>query len=239
METRVEALEEHKHYYDVPADHVYKYLTDRIVESAQKKQYFVADFTEYFDDTSEWVFTDWCHLTAGANYLIAKELANLIKENYFQSPLTEEDKIEYKNSFFWNPAVIADVVYAPPSDSEDNNPKNMLTGFPGSALYSSKEVPEGDRFEIVLDLGRSFTLSRLRLVWDDSSVPAEWAVDISDDGQTWKTWVQGDDKDLDEFSWWPGYEYYGAKEVQARFLRYRPVKTAVRSIKLRSWSVYR
>ncbi len=150
------------------------------MESAHKKRYFVADFSEYFDDASEWVFTDWCHLTAGANYLIAKELANLIKENLFNKTLTEADKIEGdKNSFFWNPAVIASVVYAPPSDEEDNDPKNILRGYPGARLYSSKEVPEGERFEVVLDLSRTFALSRLRLVWDDSSVPEEWAVDIS------------------------------------------------------------
>jgi hypothetical protein len=239
MEKGVEALEEHKQYYGVPSDHVYKFLTDRIVESAHKKQYFVADFTEYFDDTSEWVFTDWCHLTAGANYLIAKELANLVKENFFNKPLAEGDKIDGKDSFFWNVAVTAEIVYAPPCDDQDNAPKNMLTGFPGSRLYSSKEVPEGERFDIVLDLGQTFALSRLRLVWDDASVPDEWTVDISDDAQTWKPWVRGGNKDLDALSWWPGYEYYGADQARARFLRYKPIKTAARSIKLRSWSVYR
>ncbi len=239
MEKAVESLEEHKQYYDVPTDHVYKFLTDRIVESAHKKQYFVADFSEYFDDASEWAFSDWCHLTAGANYLIAKELANLIKENFFNKPLAEGDKLDNKDSFFWNPAVIASVVYAPSSDEEDKDSKNMLKGFPGSRLYWSREVPEGERFEIVLDLSRTFTLSRLRLVWDDASVPEEWAVDISDDGQTWKTWVQGTNKQLDNFSWWPGYEYYGTEPIHAQYLRYRPVKTSDRTIKLRCFSVYR
>ena len=190
-EKKVEALEEHKQYYDVPADNLYKFMIERITESARKRQYFVADFSDYFDDTSEWVFTDWCHLTAGANYLIAKELANIIKENFFKESLTKGDKIEYKNSFFWNPAVIANVVYAPPADDPENDPKDILLGYPGQALYSSKDVPAGERLEIVLDLGREFTLSRLRLVWDDDSVPEEWAVDISPDGQTWNPWIQG------------------------------------------------
>ena len=238
-EKKVEPLEEHKQYYDLRADNLYKFMIERITDSARKRQYFVADFSDYFDDTSEWVFTDWCHLTAGANYLIAKELANLIKENFLKRPLTEGDKVEYKTSFFWNPAVIATFVYAPPADDPENDPKDILLGYPGQAIYSSTEVPAGERLEMVLDLGREFTLSRLRLVWDDSSVPEEWAVDISLDGETWNPWIQGTNQDLDDFSWWPGYEYYGAEPIQTRYLRYRPVKSDVRRIKLRSWSVYR
>ena len=86
----------------LPAENVYKYMIDRSRIVRKRKHYFLADFSEYFDDTSQWVFTDWCHLTAGANYLIAKELANLIKENFFSRPLTEGDKIDHKNSFFWD-----------------------------------------------------------------------------------------------------------------------------------------
>ena len=238
-EKKVEPLEEHKQYYDIPADNLYKFMIERITESARKRQYFVADFSDYFDDTSEWVFTDWCHLTAGANYVIARELANLIKENYLQKPLSEGDKIEDKNSFFWNMALTANVVYAPPADDPENSPQNILIDYPGQALYASKDVPPGDRLEIVLDLGRAFTLSRLRLVWDDSSVPEEWAVDISSDGENWNPWIKGDNQGLDDFSWWPGYEYYGSEPVQARFLRYRPVKSDLRQIRLRSWTVHR
>jgi hypothetical protein len=238
-EQKVEPLDEHKQYYDVPAENLYKFMIERITESARKGQYFVADFSDYFDDTSEWVFTDWCHLTAGANYLIAKELANIIKENFFKESLTKGDKIEYKTSFFWNPAVIANVVYAPPADDQENNPKDILLGYPGPTLYSSKEVPAGERLEIVLDLGREFTLSRLRLVWDEGSVPEEWAVEFSPDGENWNPWVKGDNKDIDSFSWWPGYEYFGAEPIQARYIRYRPITSDVRRIKLRSWSLYR
>ena len=99
-EKLVEPIGEHKQYYDVPADNLYKFMIERITVSAHKKHYFLADFSEYFDDTSEWVFTDWCHLTAGANYLIAKELANLIKENLFNRPLNEGDKIDQKKQLF-------------------------------------------------------------------------------------------------------------------------------------------
>ena len=238
-EQKVESLEEHKYYYGTPADQLYKFMIDHVAESAHRKQYFVADFSDYFDNASEWVFTDWCHLTAGANYLIARELANIIKENFLQKPLTEGDKVEDKNSFFWNMALTANVVYAPPADDPENGPQNILIDYPGHALYSSKEVSEQDRLELVLDLGREFKLSRFRLVWDDDSVPEEWAVDFSSDGQNWNPWIKGDNKVLDDFSWWPGYEYYGAEPIQARYLRYRPIKSDVRRIKLRSWSVHR
>ncbi|MBI4964052.1 MAG: hypothetical protein HY913_12305 [Desulfomonile tiedjei] len=239
-EKKVESLEEHKQYYDVPSDELYRFMIDRVNQSARTRQYLLADFANYFDDTSEWVFTDWCHLTAGANYLIAKELANIIKEHFFERALTEGDKIERdKNSFFWNVGHRAKVVYAPPADDPENEPKNMLIGFPGPAVYSSKEVPAAEKLAIVLDLGREFTLSRLRLVWDDDSVPAEWAVDISSDGETWNPWIHGTNKDLDDFSWWPGYEHYAAEPVQARYLRYQPIKSDVRKIRLRSWSVHR
>jgi hypothetical protein len=239
MEKAVEQLGEHKQSYDAPSDKLYEFMIGRITESAHKKPYFLADFSDYFNDTSECVFTDWCHLTAGANYLIAKELANTIKEDFFKKPLSEGDKIESKDSFFWNPALIANVVYAPPAEDPGNDAKNILKGYPGAALYASKDVPEAERLELVLDLGRHYALSRLRLVWDDAPVPEEWAVDSSSDGQTWNPWVQGTNKDLDAFSWWPGYEYFGPEPIQARYLRYRPVKSDERRIRLRSLNVYR
>jgi len=238
-EKKVEDLEEHKQYSDLPTDALYKYISESIAESSHRRQYFVVDLTEYFDDTSERAFSDWCHLTAGANYLIARELANIIKESFFKMPLTEGDRVESKDSFFWNPVHKATVVYATPPDEDENGAKNMLSGYPGPGVYSSKEVAPEDRLEIVLDLNTAFTLSRLRLVWDDDAVPEEWSVDISPDGKTWKPWVSGTNKELDDFSWWPGYEYYGSERIQARYLRYRPVKADVRKIKLRSWSVYR
>jgi hypothetical protein len=234
MEKRVEAIEEHKQYYDLPTDSLYKFLIERITDSAQKKQYFVADLSEYFDDTSEWVFTDWCHLTAGANYLLAKELGNLIKQHFFKMPLTDGDKVESKDSFFRNPTANAKIVYTPPPENPEKGPQNFLTGYPGAVAYSSRKVSADERLEIVLDLGKIFTLGRLRLVWeDDSSVPSEWVVDVSRDGATWKEWVRGSDKELDTLSWWPGYEYYGTEPVHAQYLRYRPIVFADRSIGLR------
>jgi hypothetical protein len=239
MEKKVESFEDHKEYYDVATDRLYKFLLERITESSRRMQYSIVDFSGYFNDTSEWVFTDWCHLTAGANYLIAKELANLIKVNFFQRVLTEGDKIDDKDIFFSRPAFTASVIYAPPADDPENGPKNILTRFPSRLLYSSQAVPPEDKLEVIVDLGREFPLSRLRLVWDDNSVPEEWVVDISLDGEIWKPWITGTNKELDDFSWWPGYEYYGAKPVHARYVKYRPTKTEDRIIRIRSLSVYR
>ena len=240
MEHKVAQLDEHRQYYDVPTDGIYEYICERIRDSARQKPYSIIDFSHYFDDTSQWVFTDWCHVTAGANYLMAKEYANVIKQYFFNKPLTDGDLIDSKDSFFAMPATGANIVYAPEPMDWQHVPQNMLRGYPGPASYTSKEVgPEG-KLEVVLDLNATYKLSRLRLVWnDESSVPAEWAVDISLDGNDWTVWVEGGNKDLDNYSWWPGYEYFGSAPVQARFVRYRPVKTENRSIGLRSWNVYR
>ena len=240
VEKKVEALEEHQQSYDVPSAHGYKYIVDRIAHSAATKGYFIADFSEYFDDVSEWVFSDWCHLTGGANYLIAKELSNLIKEQFFRQSLSNGDAIEAKNSFFWNPALTAQIQYAPPADREENQPKNILGGYPSPLMYSSKEVASNEPLEVILDLTREFTLNRLRLFWaDEASVHEEWAVDISTDGKEWKEWASGTNKSVDHHSMWPGYDHFAATPVQARYLKYRPIKSNERRIRLRSVSVYR
>jgi hypothetical protein len=172
--------------------------------------------------------------------LIAKELSNAIKERLFNKPLSEGDKIDHKDSFLWSLGVSATVVSAPPPDDPASGPRNMLTGYPGTMVYSSETVPEDEKLEVVLDLGRQFKMSRLRLVWgDEKSVPEKWAVDISNDGQSWDTWVEASDKNLDNFSLWPGYEYYGSNYVEARYVKYRPLKSAERRIRLRSWSIQR
>ncbi len=240
METKVESLGEHKQYYDILTGDAYRFLVHKIRESAAKKQFSLLDFTEYFDDTSEWVFSDWCHLTAGANYLIAKELARMIKEHTFRMPLNASDHIDEQDSFFWNLEVPARVVYAPPAVGPEQGPQNMLAGYPVRGVYSSREVADNDRLEVVLDLQQPFSLGRLRLVWDGvSAVPDEWSMDASLDGETWTPWVRGGNKDLDELGWWPAYEYFGAEPVNARYLRYKPIKTVERAIRIRSVNVYR
>jgi len=240
MEQKVAQLDEHRQYYDVPTDGLYEYICERIRDSAQQKPYSIIDFSHYFDDTSQWVFTDWCHVTAGANYLMAKEFANIIKQYFFKQTLTEGDRIDSKDSFFTMPATGAKIVYAPEPIDWQHVPQNMLSGYPGPASYTSKEVAPDEKLEVILDLNAVYTLSRLRLVWtDEPSVPDEWAMDISLDGKDWTVWIQGTNKELDQYSWWPGYEYFGSKPVQAHFLRYRPVKSEHRSIALNCLNVYR
>lgn len=240
IEEKIEATEEHKQYYDMNTASVYKFIIDKIKSSSAEKGYILADFSEYFDDTSEWVFTDWCHLTAGANYLIGKGLSNVIKKVIFKKPLTKGDNIDDISSFFWNLTVTATVLYAPPHDDDQNGVANILAGYPGHTLYSSKDPDDGARQEIVLDLNRDFEISRMRIVWgDEDSVPEQWAVDISIDNENWAPWITGDNKNLDDFSLWPGYEYYGAEPVQARYLRYRPIGNENLPIRLRSLSAYR
>ncbi|MBM3301153.1 MAG: hypothetical protein FJY85_14505, partial [Deltaproteobacteria bacterium] len=138
QEQKLASLDGARQYYGVPTDKVYRLLIDRIGRSAREKGYFLVDFSEYFDDVSEWVFSDWCHLTAGANYLIAKELANLIKEHFLGTPLGQGDLIEEKESFFWELGGRATILRAPEADSPENDPKNMLASHPGQKAYSSR-----------------------------------------------------------------------------------------------------
>jgi F5/8 type C domain len=233
-------LQGYRHYYGVPSDKVYNLLIGKMKESAKEKGYFLADFSDYFDDVSEWVFTDWCHLTSGANYLVAKELSNLVKEHVFRRSLTRGDATNDKDSFFWDLAASGTILYAPPADSARNVPQNILSGYPRSAVYSSQAVPPEGKLEVALDLGQEYPVSRLRLVWaDEAAVPEQWVVEASLNQETWETLVQGTNKQTDNFSRWPGFEHYAAEPVQARYLRYRPLAPSQRSVRLRSWSVFR
>jgi len=234
------SIKGHRQYYGVPSDKMYQLIVEKIKQSAAQKKYFTADFSDYFDDVSEWVFTDWCHLTAGANYLIAKELSNLVKQHILGRTLAPADLLQDKDSYFWDLAASGTVAYAPPPDLPDNETKNMFSGYPGELLYSSRTLAPEERFEVVLDLSRTFPVSRLRLVWaDDASVPEQWVVEASQDEKDWQLLVQADQKQTDSYSKWPGFEYYGAEPIQARFLRYRPTTKGQRAIRLRSWSVFR
>ena len=58
-------------FYD--AAQTYDALVDKIKKRARDVGFKVVDLTGIYDDVTEWVFTDWCHLTNGANYILAKE----------------------------------------------------------------------------------------------------------------------------------------------------------------------
>jgi len=230
----------YRYYYGIPSDKMYQLIVERIRLSADRKNYFVEDFTSYFDDVSEWVFTDWCHLTAGANYLLAKELSNLVKQRILGGTLTNGDRVSEKDGYFWNLAAGASFAYAPEAESPDHGTEALSSGYPGEDSYSTKAVPSGERLELVLDLGEARAVSRTRLVWaDDASVPEHWTIEVSGDGKEWLPLVSADRTRLDNFSRWPGFEHYAPEPMQGRYVRYRPGGSGPRVIRLRSWNLFR
>jgi hypothetical protein len=236
----VTQIGEKRHYYGIPSDKMYRLLVDSITSSAAQKGFILVDFSDYFDDVSEWVFTDWCHVTAGANYLIAKELANVVKELLLQKELSAGDRVGNRETYFWDLAASGKVLYAPPADSEENGPRNMLLGYPRESFYSSQALPTEEKLEVVLDLNQQCPVSRLRLVWaDEDAVPEEWVFETSIDGEQWHTLIQGGKNETDSYSRWPGFEFYAAEPVQARYARYRSVQSQQRSIRIRSWNIFR
>ena len=239
-EKTIDKMEGYRKYYELPSDKVYKVLIDKIVESARNKGYFLVDFSEYFDDVSEWVFTDWCHLTAGANYLLAKELSNLVKEHFLGKQLGPGDSMANKDSFFWDLVAGSQILSAPPAKDPLNGPENFKKGYPGEALYESSKIEGEEIPEVLLDLKQTHPMSRMRLVWgDEESIPERWTIEVSTDNVHWSTFYEGNNKDTDNYSRWPGFEYYAAEPVEARFVRYRQSKGREPVIKLRTWNLYR
>ena len=211
-----------------------------MVDSAKKKGYFLVDFSEYFDDVSQWVFTDWCHLTGGANYLIAKELANVVKEHFLGQTLGPGDLTDNKDSFFVELVGHSSVIKAPPAIDTRSGIENFQKGYPGQESYVSTQLSATEIPEIVLDLKQTHPVSRLRIVWgDEQSTPEEWVIEVSTDSKEWKPFCSGSKKTVDYYSWWPGYEYYSSNPVQARFVRYRQTKMSEPVIKLRVWNLFR
>ncbi len=130
-------LQGYRHYYGVPSDKAYNLLIEKIRESAaSKKGYFLVDFSDYFDDVSEWVFTDWCHLNSGANYLVAKELSNLVKERVLGRSLNRGDATNDKDSFFWDLAASGTILYSSLRRiSAENVPEHAVWVSGGCSLF--------------------------------------------------------------------------------------------------------
>jgi hypothetical protein len=239
-ERQMAAYGEHALYYGIPSDYIYGKLAAKIIQSGKDNDYKVMNLIGFFDDANEWVFTDWCHLTSGANHLIAKAIANEIKKNTFNQDLSHFDEIDHKDSYFWNVTSVAKPVYAPDPVNEESQLSNILSGYPGQRTYTSKDVAKGDPLELVLDLGRTYPVSRLRIVWsDEDAVPGKWSIEGSADNENWILITEATKSELDNYSRWPGYEFYGAREVFARYLRYRPINGKKRSINLRTLAAYR
>lgn len=240
IEEKIEQLKEHENYYDLKTGELYNYIARRIVSQSQEKGIHTINFVDYFNDTHQWVFTDWCHLTAGANYLIGKEIANQIREHYFRQTLTEMDQVREKDLYFINFARSARVVSAPEPDGDSNPVDSILRDYPGEESYCSVEVPLEQNLELVLDLGQVVEISRMRIFWgDELSVPTKWQVEVSEDGVSWNSWIDGSDSLIDGLSMWPALDYYGAKPQNSRFVRYKSLDPKVRKLLLKSVSLYR
>ncbi len=240
-EKKLLELDGRRYHYGLPSDGVYRHLIRRLTESANSRQYIMADFTRIFDDTSAWVFTDWCHLTEGANYIIARYLANAVRQYVFRQEVTATDGIANKDSYFIDLAASATVASAPPPVDPAHDARNALMVYPQEGrMYASQEVGPDKKLEMVLELARKSPVSRLRLVWaDDEAVPARWTVETSDDGEEWQPFVSATSSEIDRYSRWPGFEYYAAEPVWCTHVRYRPIDPETRTIRLRAWALRR
>jgi hypothetical protein len=221
-------------FFAVPT---YDALVEKVKERGKEVGIEVADLTKVFDNVTEWVFTDWCHLTNGANYIMAKELTNRVKTDVFKLPLQSDDRIKNpSDSYFADYAKNARVLV---NDKTAEKGMHILKGYPGKELL---EIPQdkGAPASVVLDFGSIKPVSRLRIVWgDEKSVPESWKVEISEDGSTWKEWFKTGKTKTDGYDQWPGFEYYAPEESQARFVRYTPAGKDGGPIRLRQLSLFR
>ncbi|MFZ5864468.1 MAG: discoidin domain-containing protein [Thermodesulfobacteriota bacterium] len=233
---RVTGMQKIGFYY---AEDTYNRLVKRAKERGRDAGLDVMDLTAIFDPVNEWVFTDWCHLTNGANYILAKELTNQVKTRVFGLPLLPDDPLKQPlDSYFRDYAKTAKVLV---NGKIADRGLHILKGYPGP---ESLQVPPGTAekpAQIVLDLGESVPISRLRIVWGGpDSTPKAWAVEFSMDGKSWTDWVRENETKPDPFDQWPGFEYYAPKETQARYVRYTPLgKSSGKPIELRQISLFR
>ncbi|MGC8660414.1 MAG: discoidin domain-containing protein [Desulfomonilaceae bacterium] len=212
----------------------YDDLVHQIEKRAKEGKFQVVDLTRLFDNTHEWVFTDWCHITNGANFVVAKALFNEVKQRIFGLPLNKYDKLENPpDSYFVDYSKEAKVLV---DNKANDNGLEILKGYPGP---KGLEIPEGKTSHIILDLEKVVPVSRLRIVWGGKeSVPKSWKIDVSEDGQNWKNWLNVTETKTDNYDQWPGFEYYAGAESSARYVRYSQDDTG-KEIYLRQLSLFR
>ena len=200
-------------FYD--ARMTYNELVNQVKTRGKEINFEVVDLSTIFDKTHEWVFTDWCHLTNGANYVIAKALVNEVKQRIFGLSLNPSDKLlDPLDSYFADYAKEAKVTV---SGKPRDDGLNILKGYPSDRGMKIDPVPDG----VVVDLGKALPVSRLRIVWGSAqAVPKSWKLEISEDGKNWKDWLKVDKTNTDPYDQWPGFEYYAGIETPARFVRY-------------------
>jgi hypothetical protein len=217
------------------ARETYSEIVKCVMNRGKQVDFEVVDLTAIFDGCREWVFTDWLHLTNGANYVISKELADQFKERVFGLPLAPDDRLkEPYDVYFKEYAVSAKILV---NDKPHESGPQILKGCPGKEVLEVAGAAEPA--SVTLDLGSTAPISRLRLVWGDSqSLPKSWKMEISEDGTNWTPWVKTDETKTDNYDQWPGFEYYAGRETTARFVCYSPAE-GKGPIKLRQISPYR
>ncbi len=200
----------------------YDTLVSSVIRRAGEDGFEIVDLTTIFDSTNEWVFTDWCHLTNGANFIMAKALVGEVKKRVFGLPLTPFDKLAPPlDSYFTDYARIAKVlVEGKPTDAG----LNILKGYPSENGLEVK-IP-GAKVELTLDIEKVVPISRLRIVWGSGeSTPEKWKLEVSEDGASWRNWLVMENNITDHFDQWPGYEYYADQETNARYVRYTQISS--------------
>lgn len=218
-------------FYD--AAKTYDTLVERVISRAAQDGFQIIDLTKLFDTTNEWVFTDWCHLTNGANFIVAKALVAEVKQMVFGLKLKPFDELQQPiDSYFTDYAKNAKVmVNGKPTDAG----LNLLMGYPSQTALDVK-IP-GEKVELTLDLEKTVPVSRLRIVWgSEKATPDKWKMEVSSDGANWFPWINMENNVTDNFDKWPGFEYYADKETNARFVRYtqgsNPDEISLRQISL-------
>ncbi len=224
-------------FYD--AAQTYDVLVDKIRKRCKEDNLEVVDLTGIYDNVTEWVFTDWCHLTNGANYNLAKELVNQVKTRVLGLPLLKDDIISNPvNSYFQDYARNSRVLV---NDRPSDSGLHILKGYPGPNQLEVSRDGKEDFPTVVLDVGTVVPISRLRIVWgDDISVPRDWEIDFSEDGKTWRKWLNITKTEVDHYDQWPGFEYYSPEESAARYVKYsQSVDNGQAVIRLRQLSIFR
>lgn len=224
-------------FYD--AAQTYDALVEKIKNRCNEVNFEVVDLTSIFDPVTEWVFTDWCHMTNGANYIMAKELVNQVKTRILGLSLRPQDKISQPiDSYFTDYSMKSRVLV---NGSPVEGGLHILKGYPGPSLLEVASENNTEPIAVVLDLGSVVPLSRLRIVWGDSSaVPSEWQIELSENGDSWTRWVDEANTTTDGYDKWPGFEYYAPDEVRARYVKYSPRGvSATGPIRLRQLSLFR
>lgn len=239
MEQKIESVTGMQKIGFFDAAQTYDLLINRIKKRGREVGIEVADLSGIYDNVKEWVFTDWCHLTNGANYVLAKELVNRVKTDVFKIPLQPGDSLKNPyDSYFEDYARHSRVLV---NDKHTDAGLHILKGYPGEKLLEVERDGKTEQTSVALDFGSVKPVSRLRIVWgDEKSVPEAWRVDISEDGSTWKEWFKTERTEADTFDQWPGFEYYAPHESQARFMRYVPERGKEGGpIRLRQLSMFR